>query len=232
MFSRTFHRLSSTVRTTFQRSSFRGPAIRGFATQTQKVVAASRKTVMSLAIATAFTGFSTLTYSFTSDKVENSKIPLQGIPGTVNERTFIAIKPDGVQRRLIGKIIQRFEEKGYTLVAMKLITPTEKMAAGHYDDLKTKPFFKGLVSFFSSGPVIAMVWQGKDAIKTGRSMLGATNPLQSNPGTIRGDFAIDIGRNVIHGSDSADAVKHEITFWFSEKEIYEWGTSDQKWIYE
>lgn len=89
------------------------------------------------------------------------QLPIEGIPGTNYERTFIAIKPDGVQRQLIGKIIQRFEEKGFTLVAMKLLTPTKEQAEGHYDDLKNKPFFKGLTNFFSSGPVVAMVWQGK-----------------------------------------------------------------------
>lgn len=140
------------------------------------------------------------------------------LSGTNTERTFIAIKPDGVQRQLIGKIIQRFEEKGFTLVAMKLIVPSQEMAAGHYDDLKNKPFFPSLTKFFSSGPVIAMVWQGKGAILTGRRLLGETDPARSPPGSIRGDYSIDIGRNIIHGSDGPEGAKHEINFWFSEKE--------------
>jgi len=225
MFTRTIGRIFSNTRAIFQRIN-----VRGIATASKELSNRNTRTVPSAMAVAA--GIGVAGYSFFSNNAENARVPVHGIPGTINERTFIAIKPDGVQRKLIGKIIQRFEEKGYTLVAMKLIQPTETMAAGHYDDLKSKPFFRGLVAFFSSGPVIAMVWQGKDAIKTGRTMLGATNPLQSNPGTIRGDYAIDIGRNIIHGSDSADAAKHEINFWFSDKELYDWSPSEAKWIYE
>ncbi|CAK8684553.1 unnamed protein product [Clavelina lepadiformis] len=119
-----------------------------------------------------------------------------------DERTFIAVKPDGVQRGLIGKIICRFEEKGFKLVAMKMLTASQELLEQHYADLSTKPFFKGLVKFMASGPVVAMVWEGKGVVATGRVMLGETNPAQSRPGTIRGDFCIDIGRNICHGSDS------------------------------
>jgi nucleoside-diphosphate kinase len=161
-----------------------------------------------------------------------AKIPLEGIPGTNAERTFIAIKPDGVQRALVGQIIQRFEDKGFTLVAMKLIVPSSAQAAGHYDDLKTKPFFPGLIKFFSSGPVVAMVWQGKGVIKTGRVMLGATNPAESAPGTIRGDFAVEVGRNICHGSDSSEAAQKEIKFWFKAEEAADWSKDANKWIYE
>jgi len=161
-----------------------------------------------------------------------SKVPPEGLPGTNLERTFIAIKPDGVQRQLIGKIIQRFEEKGFTLVALKLITPTAELAAGHYDDLKSKPFFPGLVRFFSAGPIVAMVWEGKGVIKTGRVMLGETDPAKSLPGTVRGDYSIDIGRNIIHGSDSAEAAKHEINYWFADNEVFDWESSMKGWIYE
>lgn len=118
------------------------------------------------------------------------------------ERSFIMIKPDGVQRGLIGQIVQRFEQRGYFLVGMKLVKPTKQFAERHYSDLSSKPFFAALTTFLSSGPVCAMVWQGKDVVKTGRTLIGATNPLASAPGTIRGDFCIDVGRNVIHGSDS------------------------------
>ncbi|KAG9683801.1 hypothetical protein KCU69_g11571, partial [Aureobasidium melanogenum] len=108
-----------------------------------------------------------------------------------SEQTFIAIKPDGVQRGLIGPIISRFENKGFKLSAIKLTTPGQEHLEKHYSDLSDKPFFRGLISYMSSGPICAMVWEGRDAVKTGRTLLGATNPLASAPGTIRGDFAID-----------------------------------------
>jgi nucleoside-diphosphate kinase len=133
--------------------------------------------------------------------------PHAGVPGTNEERTFIAIKPDGVNRGLVADILKQFEQKGYKLVAMKLIQPTEKFAAEHYDDLKTKKFFPSLVKYFSSGPVVAMVWEGSNVIKEGRKILGATNPADSAPGTIRGSFAISIGRNICHGSDSPEGKK-------------------------
>lgn len=158
--------------------------------------------------------------------------PPEGLPGTAQERTFIAIKPDGVQRRLIGNIIARFEAKGFRLAAMKLTWPTKEKAEGHYADLSKKPFFGGLVNFFSSGPVCAMVWEGKGAIKTGRVMLGETNPAASLPGTIRGDLCVDLGRNICHGSDGPDSAKHEINFWFSAAEINDWNPSTASWVYE
>jgi nucleoside-diphosphate kinase len=120
--------------------------------------------------------------------------PLGGLPGTEKERTFIAIKPDGVHRALVGELIQRFERKGYTLVGLKLLQPTEEMAQKHYSDLSSKPFFPSLTKYFSSGPIVAMVWQGKDVVKQGRVILGATNPRASSPGTVRGDYCIDLGR--------------------------------------
>jgi len=147
--------------------------------------------------------------------IEVNEVPVTGKPGTVHERTFIAIKPDGVQRGLIGEIIGRFERKGYKLVAMKEIKPTEKFAQQHYNDLRKKAFFPHLVRFFSSGPIIAMVWEGKGVVAGGRVLLGATNPAESLPGTIRGDLCVDIGRNVCHGSDSPDSAQHEISLWFS-----------------
>eukprot|EP00808_Paulinella_micropora_P015931 g80328.t1 len=148
------------------------------------------------------------------------KIPKVGIPGTNNERTFIAVKPDGVNRGIVGEIITRFEKKGFKLVAMKLIWPSKAMAEGHYADLSKKPFFNGLVKFFSSGPVCAMVWEGKGAVKTGRVMLGETNPAASLPGSIRGDLCVEVGRNICHGSDSVESATHEINFWFKDEEVY------------
>eukprot|EP00013_Stygamoeba_regulata_P026486 CAMPEP_0177661806 /NCGR_PEP_ID=MMETSP0447-20121125/18910_1 /TAXON_ID=0 /ORGANISM="Stygamoeba regulata, Strain BSH-02190019" /LENGTH=152 /DNA_ID=CAMNT_0019167243 /DNA_START=31 /DNA_END=489 /DNA_ORIENTATION=- len=149
-----------------------------------------------------------------------------------NDRTFIAIKPDGVQRGLVGKIIIRFEEKGMKLVALKFLKPTKEFAEQHYADLSKKPFFGGLTDFLSSGPVVAMVWEGKDAAKTGRTLIGATNPADSVPGTIRGDLCIDIGRNIIHGSDSQESAAKEIALWFKEEELVSWDQSNSVHIYE
>ncbi|OJJ95488.1 hypothetical protein ASPACDRAFT_81967 [Aspergillus aculeatus ATCC 16872] len=149
-----------------------------------------------------------------------------------NEQTFIAIKPDGVQRGLIGPILSRFENRGFKLVAMKLCSPSQQHLEQHYADLSDKPFFKELVSYMLSGPICAMVWEGRDAVKTGRTILGATNPLASAPGTIRGDYAIDVGRNVCHGSDSVENAKKEIALWFKPEELQSWKQSQFDWIYE
>ncbi|KFA61004.1 hypothetical protein S40285_02767 [Stachybotrys chlorohalonatus IBT 40285] len=148
------------------------------------------------------------------------------------EQTFIAIKPDGVQRGLIGPIISRFESRGYKLVAIKLVTPSQDHLEAHYADLKGKPFFPGLIQYMLSGPICAMVWEGRDAVKTGRTLLGATNPLASAPGTIRGDFAIDVGRNVCHGSDSVENAQKEIALWFKEGEAVSYKAAAFDWIYE
>ncbi|KAL8804164.1 MAG: hypothetical protein Q9182_002706 [Xanthomendoza sp. 2 TL-2023] len=149
-----------------------------------------------------------------------------------NERTFIAIKPDGVQRGLVGDIISKFEKRGYKLAAIKMVTPSKEHLEEHYKDLSEKPFFKGLVTYMLSGPIVAMVWEGRDAVKTGRTLLGATNPLQSAPGTIRGDYAIDVGRNVCHGSDSVETAKNEIDLWFGKGEVIDYKASQFDWIYE
>jgi len=115
---------------------------------------------------------------------------------------------------------------------MKMIWPTKKQAEGHYADLSKKPFFGGLVSYFSSGPIVAMVWEGLNAVKTGRVMLGATNPADSAPGTIRGDLCIHVGRNIIHGSDSPQSAQHEINFWFTQTEVCDWPSTQEGWVYE
>ena len=123
------------------------------------------------------------------------------------ERTFIMIKPDGVQRGLVGSIISRFEQKGFQLVALKQLSPSDDLLRKHYADLSAKPFFPSLISYMSLGPVVAMVWQGLNAVKTGRVMLGETDPRNSLPGTIRGDFCVQVGRNICHGSDSVESAK-------------------------
>ncbi|XP_046888870.1 nucleoside diphosphate kinase B-like [Hypomesus transpacificus] len=147
------------------------------------------------------------------------------------ERTFIAIKPDGVQRRLVGEIIKRFEVKGFKLVGMKFLHAPESLLKEHYDDLKDRPFFPSLVSYMNSGPVCAMVWEGMNAVKTGRVMLGETNPADSKPGTIRGDFCIQVGRNIIHGSDSVESAKHEIGLWFKPEELVSYTSCSHDWLY-
>ena len=134
------------------------------------------------------------------------------------ERTYIMIKPDGVQRGLVGTIIGRFEQKGYKLQALKLFQASEDLLKTHYGDLVSKPFFPKLLEYMLSGPVTCMVWEGKEAVKTGRQMLGATNPLESLPGTIRGDFSIEVGRNICHGSDSVENAEKEIALCESPRE--------------
>ncbi|XP_019700349.1 nucleoside diphosphate kinase [Harpegnathos saltator] len=160
------------------------------------------------------------------------QIICKSVMADTKERTFIMIKPDGVQRGLIGKIIQRFEDKGFKLLAMKMVWPTESLLKEHYADLASKPFFSGLVKYMSSGPVVPMVWEGLDVVKTGRVMLGETNPKDSAPGTIRGDYCIQVGRNIIHGSDSVESAKKEIKLWFGEKEVIDWARATDNWIYE
>jgi nucleoside-diphosphate kinase len=238
---------------------------------------------------TPFTFFFVLASGLmTSLALAEEKVPVYGVPGTNQERTFIAIKPgnsssfpplscflisvvsllsllslfstDGVQRHLIGEIIGRFEKKGFKLVGLKMITPTKEMAEQHYADLAQKPFFGGLVKFFSSGPIVAMVWEGKDAIAAGRRLLGATKPEDSAPGTLRGDYAVVVGRsvlfsafsflstsshpffcffppsflfsNIIHGSDGPEGAKAELTMWFKENEINDWAPARNSWVYD
>ena len=150
----------------------------------------------------------------------------------VAERTFVAIKPDGVQRGLIGEILSRFERKGFKLVALKQLTPSRELAEKHYGVHRDRPFFAGLVDFITSGPVVAMVWEGDGVIASARKLIGNTKPVESEPGTIRGDLAIDIGRNVIHGSDGFETAAFEIDLWFDAAEINDWLPSDQIWRVE
>ena len=148
-----------------------------------------------------------------------TSVPPEGIAGSKNERSFIAVKPDGVQRGLIGDIIQRFEQKGFKLVGLKLLHATQQQAEGHYEEHRGKPFFPPLVSFFASGPIVAMVWEGEDVIASGRKLMGATKPKDSAPGTIRGDYGVNMGRNIIHGSDGVDSAKREINYWSTHQSI-------------
>lgn len=147
------------------------------------------------------------------------------------ERTYIMIKPDGVQRGLIGTIINRFEQKGYKLIAMKLWSPPRSFMEKHYADLSGKGFFDGLIKYMISGPVVSMVWEGANVVLEGRKMLGATKPSDSEMGTIRGDFCIEVGRNVCHGSDSVESAENEIALWFPEG-TSRWDSCAAAWIYE
>ena len=123
------------------------------------------------------------------------------------ERTFIMIKPDGVQRKLVSEIISRFELKGFTLLGLKLMSVNKELAEEHYGIHKERPFFKDLVQFICSSPVVAMVWEGEGVVASSRKIIGATNPLEADSGTIRGDFGINVGRNLIHGSDAIETAK-------------------------
>jgi len=135
------------------------------------------------------------------------------------ERTFIMVKPDGVQRRLAGEIIRRFETRGLRLVGLKLLQPGQELAEAHYAVHKERPFFGELVAFITSGPVVAMVWEGTDAIRLCRNMIGALKPLEALPGTIRGDFTTEVQTNLVHGSDAPETAQNEIALWFKPEEL-------------
>ena len=148
------------------------------------------------------------------------------------EQTYIMVKPDGVQRGLVGKIIQRFEDKGFKMCGLKMASPSVPHLEKHYADLAGRPFFPGLIKYMSSGPVVAMCWEGTNAVKTGRKILGETKPFDSAPGTIRGDFCLEVGRNLIHGSDSIESAKAELALWFKDDEKIKWRQANHSWIYE
>ncbi|GAA0481108.1 nucleoside-diphosphate kinase [Salinibacillus aidingensis] len=147
------------------------------------------------------------------------------------EKTFLMIKPDGVQRNLVGEIVTRFEKKGFQLSAAKLMQISNELAEEHYGEHKDKPFFGELVDFITSGPVFAMVWEGENVIATARQMMGKTNPQEAAPGTIRGDFGLTVGKNVIHGSDSSESAEREINLFFNQNDLLSFTKDDQKWIY-
>jgi len=164
--------------------------------------------------------------NLSQEKPEEYRNPANG------ERTFIMLKPDAVHRGLIGTIVDRFEDRGFKLLAAKFMQADETLLKTHYADLSKKGFFSELIRYMGSGPVVPMVWQGLNAVKQGRVMLGATNPKDSEPGTIRGDFCIDVGRNIIHGSDSVEAAEKEINLWFTPEEISSWRSVMTEWVYE
>jgi nucleoside-diphosphate kinase len=144
------------------------------------------------------------------------------------------VKPDGVQRGLIGEVISRLESRGLTLVGAKFMQIDEELAHDHYAEHEDKPFFDDLVSFITAGPVMATVWEGQDATQQVRHMMGATDPAEAQPGTIRGDLGLDLGRNVIHGSDNEDpgANEREVDLFFDDDELLDWERIDEAWLYE
>ena len=147
------------------------------------------------------------------------------------QTTYIMIKPDGVQRGLVGEVITRFENKGLRLVGLKQIIPSSEIAEAHYAVHKERPFYSGLIDFITSGPVVAMAWTGVEAIKVARNLIGPTNGREAVPGIIRGDFAMDIGHNIIHGSDGEETAKYELELWFPDG-IAEWQRDAESQIYE
>lgn len=148
------------------------------------------------------------------------------------ERTFVAVKPDGVERILVGEVVGRFEKRGLKIVGMKFMKVTKEMAEQHYGEHKGKPFYDGLVSYITSGPIVAMALEGKNAVALARQTIGATKPQDAAPGTIRGDLAVEIGRNIVHGSDSPENGQREIGIFFKPEELVEWSGSLNKWIWE
>jgi nucleoside-diphosphate kinase len=148
------------------------------------------------------------------------------------ETTFVMLKPDAVQRGLVGEIIQRFERRGLKIVAMKMLWMSREFAGQHYAVHVGKPFYEGLIKYITSGPVVAMVLEGTNAIEVARTTMGATNPAKAAPGTIRADYGLEMGRNLVHGSDGPDTAEFEIGLWFTDEEILNYGRSIDPWIFE
>jgi nucleoside-diphosphate kinase len=140
------------------------------------------------------------------------------------------VKPDGVQRGLVGDIVRRFEQKGFKLVGAKLLSVSTELAQSHYAEHKERPFFGELVNFITSSPVFAMVWEGPNVIGVARSMMGKTNPVDAHAGTIRGDYAVSVGMNIIHGSDSPESAAREIALWFTDAELVSYDKTIASWI--
>ena len=148
------------------------------------------------------------------------------------ERTLVLVKPDGVQRGLAGAVLNRFERRGLKLIGLKLMQVDEALADRHYAEHVGKPFFAGLRDFITSSPLVAAVFEGEGAVQIARSTMGATNPADAAPGTIRADFAVDLGRNVVHGSDSPESGEREASLFFDEAEMVSWERDSERWISE
>ncbi len=148
------------------------------------------------------------------------------------EQTLVLVKPDGVQRGLIGEVISRLERRGLRLVAAKFIQVSQELAETHYAIHKGKPFYDGLIRYISSAPVMAMAWDGPNAVAAVRQTMGATRPTEAAPGTIRHDFALEVGRNLTHASDSVENGEKEVALWFGPAELLDWKRDTDRWIFE
>jgi nucleoside-diphosphate kinase len=148
------------------------------------------------------------------------------------ERTFAMVKPDGVQRGLVGEVVARYERRGLKLVGLKIMRVSRQLAEEHYAEHKGKPFYAGLVGYITSGPVVALALEGRNAVQVVRDVNGATDPAKALPGTIRGDLALDIGRNLVHGSDSLPTAQRELKLYFSEQDIVDWERGSERWVHE
>src|ERR1700686_3879744 len=148
------------------------------------------------------------------------------------QRTLVLVKPDGVQRGLVGAIVARLERRGLKLIGLKMMRISKEGAGPHYGEHQGKPSFVGLITFIPSGPVVAMIWEGREAVTVVRSLMGATDPLKASPGTIRGDLALDLGMNLIHGSDSPGRAETEIALFFERGELHEYDRTADRWIRE
>lgn len=148
------------------------------------------------------------------------------------QQSYVMVKPDGVQRNLVGEVISRMEKRGLKILAIKMYTIPKETARAHYAEHEGKPFFQSLLDFITSGPSVSIVIQGKNAVSVIRTMVGATNPSEAAAGTIRGDFGLDTGRNIVHASDSTESAKREISIHFSESDISVYSRIDEQWLYE
>lgn len=146
------------------------------------------------------------------------------------QRTLILLKPDAVQRRLVGEVTARFERKGLRLVGLKMVAPTRETAESHYAVHKGKPFYPALLEFLQSGPVVAMVWEGREAVAVGRALMGTTDSAKSPPGTIRGDFSVAVQHNLVHGSDNVENAAAEVALWFRPDELVSYAGADADWV--
>ena len=146
------------------------------------------------------------------------------------QQTLILLKPDAVQRRLVGEITKRFEAKGLRLVGLKLVQTSRELAEKHYAVHKGKPFYESLLTFLTSGPTVAMVWEGREAVAVCRNLMGITDGAKASPGTIRGDFALSVQNNLVHGSDSPENAQAEIALWFKPEELVKFATTDASWV--
>ena len=148
------------------------------------------------------------------------------------EKTFVFVKPDGVQRGLIGEIIARLEKRGLRLAGAKFFQVSQELAQEHYAIHKGKPFFEGLIEYVTAAPVMAMIWEGPDAVAAVRQTMGATRPTEASPGSVRHDFGLEIGRNITHASDSLENANKEIEMWFKPEEIISWSRAIDQWVFE